>query len=131
MLKSQIEKAHARFVAAQQEEAELAEQEKRLSEMLAQTRDAAERSGGAAEAGAGAGRGSRPVGGDQGRAGAGARRACRPGSATSATQMEAADDQLKRLEATSKQLEQRRTQLAFAEKRIGAFEARARRAARR
>ena len=33
-LKSQIEKAHARFVAAQQEEAALADQEKRLAEML-------------------------------------------------------------------------------------------------
>jgi len=35
------------------------------------------------------------------------------------------EPQLKRLEAASKQLEQRRTQLAFSEKRIAAFEARA------
>ena len=40
MLKSQIEKVHARFVAAQQEEATLAEQEQRLAEMLAPSRDA-------------------------------------------------------------------------------------------
>src|SRR5207248_9405338 len=47
MLKSQIEKAHARFVAAQREEAALAEQERRLNEMLNASRtissDAGER----------------------------------------------------------------------------------------
>ena len=74
-----------------------------------QTRRRRERGGRAAEAGAGAGRGSGPH---------------RPRSRTSwcrssrrvqarqrdvGTQMEAADDQLKRLEATSKQLEQRRS----------------------
>jgi DNA repair ATPase RecN len=42
-----------------------------------------------------------------------------------AMQLEASEDQLKRLEAASKTLEQRRTQLAFSEKRIAAFEARA------
>jgi chromosome segregation ATPase len=41
-----------------------------------------------------------------------------------ATQMDAADGQLARLEATSQELEQRGSQLAFAEKRIGAFETR-------
>ena len=45
-------------------------------------------------------------------------------SATSASQADAADDHLKRLETTSKQLEQRRSQFAFAEKRIAAFEGR-------
>ena len=48
MLESQIEKAHARFVAAQQEEATLAEQEKRLAEMLAASRAAAGEAGASA-----------------------------------------------------------------------------------
>ncbi len=39
-LKSQIEKVHARFVASQQEEATLADQEKRLAEVLAESRNA-------------------------------------------------------------------------------------------
>ncbi len=38
--------------------------------------------------------------------------------------IEASDDQLKRVETMFKQLEQRRSQLAFAEKKIGAFEGR-------
>jgi chromosome segregation ATPase len=37
-------------------------------------------------------------------------------------QLEASDDQLKRLEAASKQLDQRRAQVAFSEKRIAVFE---------
>jgi chromosome segregation ATPase len=40
-------------------------------------------------------------------------------------QLEGAEEQLKRLEAASKALDQRRTQLVFSEKRIAAFEARA------
>ena len=39
------------------------------------------------------------------------------------TQTEAAEDQLKRAETMVKQLEQRRTQLAFSEKKIATFEA--------
>src|SRR4029079_6118961 len=42
-----------------------------------------------------------------------------------ATQLEGAEDQLKRLEGAAKAVEQRRSQLAFSEKRIAAFEARA------
>ena len=40
------------------------------------------------------------------------------------TEMKAAEDHLKRVETAVKQLDQRRTQIAFADKRIGAFEAR-------
>src|SRR5262245_10209416 len=40
-------------------------------------------------------------------------------------QLDASEDQLKRLEAASKALDQRRTQVAFTEKRIAAFEAKA------
>ena len=43
------------------------------------------------------------------------------------TQTEAAEDQLKRAETMVKQLEQRRTQLAFSEKKIATFEGAARR----
>jgi chromosome segregation ATPase len=42
-----------------------------------------------------------------------------------AVELQGAEDQLKRLEASSKNLDQRRTQLAVSEKRIVAFEARA------
>src|SRR5205823_9058613 len=40
-LKSQVEEVHARFLAAQQEKTAIAEQEKRLAEMLAASRGAA------------------------------------------------------------------------------------------
>src|SRR5262249_26168496 len=115
---------HARFVAAQQEEAALAEQERRLAEMLASSRaqasDATERhqaaQGLADDVARSAGvQGELPqrLGRGQGRLGGRSAR-------TRAT-----EDQLKRLEAASKALDQRRTQLAFTEQRLSAFEARA------
>jgi chromosome segregation ATPase len=123
-LKSEIEKVHSRFVAAQQEEATLADQERRLAEMLAASRDAAGEAGerlkqvqGLAEE---VGRSAvikdellQELSRVQGR------------QRDVAAQLEASDDQLKRVEATSKALDLRRTQLAFSEKRIAAFEARA------
>ena len=41
-----------------------------------------------------------------------------------ATQMEGSEDQLKRLENQFKQLDQRRSQVVFAERKVTAFEAR-------
>ena len=93
--------------------------------MLAASRDHARRGGRAPQAGAGPGRGSRPVGGQSRTSCCRSWRASRRASATSRRSSRPSEDQLKRLEAASKALEQRRTQLAFSEKRIAAFEARA------
>ena len=129
MLKSQIEKVHARFVAAQQEEATLADQEKRLAEMLAASRNA---SGEAAER-------LKQV---QGLAEEVGRSAVIKDELLQelarvqrrqrdvATQLEASEDQLKRLEAASKALEQRRTParlLGEAHRRLRGARRRARR----
>lgn len=122
-LKSQIEKVHGRFVAAQQEETVLADQEKRLAEMLAATRGAA----------AEASERQKQVEGLAEEVGRStvvkdellqelARVQARQRDVTA--QLDASEDQLKRLEAAAKQLDQRRSQLAFTEKRIAAFEAR-------
>src|SRR5439155_4367608 len=117
MLKSQIEKAHARFVAAQKEEAELADQEKRLNELLNTSRtvasDAAERL-----------KQVQALAEEVGRSAAVKDELCQELARVQArqrdvtAQLDASEDQLKRLEATSKQLDQRRTQPAFSEKRI-------------
>ncbi|HEX5473024.1 MAG TPA: hypothetical protein VFX12_00060 [Vicinamibacterales bacterium] len=123
MLKSQIEKAHARFVAAQKEQTELADQEKRLTEMLGATRTVAEQAGerlkqvqGLAEE---VGRSAaikdellQELARVQGR------------QRDIAAQIDSSADQLERLEAMGKQIDQRRSQLAFSEKRIAAFEER-------
>src|SRR6185436_12246125 len=124
MLKSQIEKVHARFIAAQQEEATLADQEKRLAEMLVASRHATGE----------AGERLKQV---QGLADEVARSAAIKDELLQelarvqgrqrdvGAQLDAAEDQLKRLEAAAKALEQRRSQLTFTEKRVAAFEARA------
>src|SRR5262249_37318975 len=123
-LKNEMEKAHARFVAAQQDEATLAEQEKRLAGMLAASRghadEATERQKQAQGLAEEIGRSAvikdelvQELARVQGR------------QRDVSAQLDAAEDQLKRLEAASKALEQRRTQLAFTEKRITTFEAQA------
>jgi len=123
MLESQIEQSHARFLGARKEDAELTDQEKRLTEMLAQTRAAASETGERLKQVQG-------LSEEVGRSTAVKDDLVQELAIVQArqrdvgTQMEAADDMLKRLETTSKQLEQRHTQLAFAEKRTSAFEAR-------
>ena len=111
-------------MAAQHEEAILADQEKRLTEMLSVSRsatgEAAERLKQAQGLAEEVGRSSvikdellQELSKVQGR------------QRDVAAQLQASEDQLVRLEAASKDLEQRRTQLAFSENRIAAFEARA------
>src|SRR5215471_17016439 len=116
-LKSEIEKVHARFVGAQQEEAALAEQEKRLAEMLAASR------GHAAEA-------AERQKQTQGLAEEVARSAVVKDELLQelarvqgrqrdvSAQLDASEDQLKRLEAASKALDLCLTQAASTEKRI-------------
>ena len=122
-LTEQIETAHARFLAAQKDEASLSEQERRLSTLDEHARVASgEIASRLAEVKALSGELHRSVtvknelveelSGVQAR------------QQDVVVQLDAADEQLKRLETTAKQLEQRGSQLAFAEKRIGAFEIR-------
>ena len=124
MLENQIEKVHGRFVEAQQEEATLAEQERRLGEMLAASRtyagEAAEREKAVQGLADQVSRSSvikdellQELARVQGR------------QRDVSGQLDAAEDQLKRLETASKALAQRRSELAFSEKKITAFEARA------
>lgn len=122
-LETQIENAQARFADAQQEESVLAEQERRLADMLARSRAAAIEADERLKHVQGLAQ-------ELGRSAAVkdqllqelARISAKQGDV--AAQMEAADEQLKRLESTSQQLEKRRSQLAFVEKRIAAFEVR-------
>jgi DNA repair exonuclease SbcCD ATPase subunit len=120
-LTGQIETAQARFLAAQKDEASIADQERRLSALDERARVASgEVASRLAEVKALSGELHRSVtvknelveelSGVQAR------------QQDVVIQLDAADDQLKRLETTATQLEQRRSQLAFAEKRIGAFE---------
>ena len=123
-IKSQIDKVHARVDAVQQEEATLAGQERRLSEMLASSQARAEEA-------AARERAVQLLAQEVSRSSAikdelvaelsrvqGRQREV-------STHLEAAAEQLARIEASSNALEQRRSQLAQSEKRIAAFEARA------
>ena len=123
MLKGQIDKLHERVQVVQREEAELAEQEKRLSEMLAGSRNladvAAERqkqAQGLSDAVASSAKVKdellEELSRVQGR------------QRDVSSQMTAAEEHLKRVEAAVKQLDQRRQQIAFADKKISAFESR-------
>jgi len=122
-LAHQIETAQARFRATQKDEATLADQERRLAalddsarttsqqvtERLTQVHALSDELGRSVEA---RDRLLEELANVQAR------------QHDVATQMDAADGQLARLDATAKDLEQRGSQLAFAEKRIGAFEGR-------
>ncbi len=123
MLKGQVEKLHARLEGVQREEAELAEQEKRLAEMLTASRnladDAAERQKqilGLSEELAGSAKIKDELLEELARVQSRQRDV--------STQMVAAEDHLKRLESGVRQLDQRRTQIAFADKKISVFETR-------
>ncbi|HEU4935433.1 MAG TPA: hypothetical protein VFT39_03200 [Vicinamibacterales bacterium] len=120
-LTEQIETAHARFLAAQKDEATLAEQERRLSTLDEQARLASsEIAARVSEVQALSSELHRSVSVKNELidelAGVQARQN------DVATQLDAVDGQLKRLEAAARDLDKRGSQLAFAEKRIGAFE---------
>ncbi|MCX6538867.1 MAG: hypothetical protein NT151_08035 [Acidobacteria bacterium] len=120
-IKSQIEKAHARFKEAQKEDAVLAEQERRLTELLTANRDA-----------------STEVAASLTQV-QGLTEELRRATQTKdelieeltrvqvrqrdvAAQATASDYQSRRLEGVLRQLEQRRSQLAFMERTISGFE---------
>jgi chromosome segregation ATPase len=121
-LQDQLGKAEASFKEVQREDAVIDEQQTRLAELVEASRalaaDTAERM-----------KQMQALGEELGRATAVkdelvaelARVQVRQRDAV--TQAEAAEDQVKRAEAMFKQLDQRRTQLAFSEKKIGAVEA--------
>nr|MDQ3070330.1 hypothetical protein [Acidobacteriota bacterium] len=121
VLKSAVDKASVRVSSALKDEAEIAEQEKRVTEMLASVKTVATDAADYLKKVEGLSEHltrSTAIKDEmldeltrvQGR------------QRDVASQSEAAEDHLKRLDATFRQLEQRRTQLAFAEKRIAAFE---------
>ncbi len=123
-LKTEIDKVQAQFVASKQEESALAELETRLSAMLAGSRsaaaDAAERLAQMNSLAEDLGRSVtvkdallQELGTVHGR------------QRDVAAQLEASDDQLERLEAASRALEQRHNQIAVSERKMAAFEARA------
>src|SRR4029079_6675994 len=123
-LKSQVEKVHARVTAVQQEEGARARQERRLGEMLVASRNYASEASERLKQVQGL---AEEVGRSQVVKAALLQELSRVQGKQRdvATQLEGAEDQLKRLEGAAKAVEQRRSQLAFSEKRIAAFEARA------
>ena len=121
VVKSQIDKAHARFKEAQQEEAVLTEQERRLTELLTASRNASsEVAAGVKEVQSLAEELRRSTQtkdelvDELGRVQARQR--------DIATLAMASDDQLRRLEASLRQLEQRRSQLTFMQRTVIGFE---------
>jgi len=122
-LTGHIETAHAKFIAAQRDEAVLAEQERRLTILDERARlTADEIVARVSEAQALSNELQRSVSVKNELVEELA--AVQSRQHDVAVQLDAADTQTKRLELTAKQLEQRGSQLAFAEKRLGAFETR-------
>jgi chromosome segregation ATPase len=122
-LTEQVERAHARFLAAQKDEAALAEQESRLSTLDERARLAtADIAARLSEVQALSSELQRSVSVKnelvEELAGVQARQQ------DVVVQLGAADGQLKRLDTAARELEQRGSQLTFAEKRINAFESR-------
>ncbi len=122
-LQTDVEKAQARLEEVKRDEADVAEQEKRFVELLAASRgvstEVAERVRQMQALSEELGRSSTvrdELMADLGRVQERQREVV--------AHLEATEDQLKRTEKLFKQLDQRRTQLAFAEKKMGAFEAR-------
>ena len=122
-LRGQIDKAGAAFKQAQQDETQVAGQEKRLAELLDASRatavEVSERLKQVEGLSAELGRSS--VLKDE-LVEELTRAQTRQRDVT--TQMEGSEDQLKRLENQFKQLDQRRSQVVFAEKKVAAFEGR-------
>lgn len=123
VLKSEIEKAFSRLKTVQRDDLVVAEQEKRLTDLLEATRaisaEVTERQ-----------RQIQSLSEELNRSAAikeellGELARVQARQRDTLGQIEASDDQLKRVETMFKQLEQRRAQLVFAEKKIGAFETR-------
>lgn len=123
LLKGQVDKLQERVQAIQRDEAELAEQEKRLTTMLASSRTLADEVGekqtqvhGLAGQLAGSAKIKDELLEELSRVQARQRDV--------STEMKGAEDHLRRVEAAVKQLDQRRSQIAFADKKISTFEAR-------
>ncbi len=122
-LKQDVEQTRARLGEIGRDEADLAAQEQRLGGLLKGTREAADEAAAWLEQVEG-------LSGQVGQSTAVKDQLINELTLVQAQQrdvatgLEAADDQLKRLETLSKQLEQRRGELGFADTRIAAFEAR-------
>ncbi len=121
VVKSQVEKAHARFKEAQKEDAVLADQERRLTELLTANRNASTEAASSLKQVQGLTEELRrstqtkdELVDELNRVQARQRDV--------AAQATASDDQLRRLEGVLRQLEQRRSQLAFMERTVMGFE---------